>query len=282
MTRRSAPRPRDEVGATARRLVHELRARARPIEGFDAVRYLSSPLPVLQVRAPDVQAIARAFAREAAGWPLPRIHSLLRRLWAGRSFEERILAIEIAIRFRRRLDDRSWQVFVRWLPSATGWGLSDSLAGGLLGRMVGGSEARYRELLGWTRSPDPWRRRPALYAIGPWVRRGELDRPFVVLGRLADDPEFWVQRAVGTWLRECMKRDPARTERFLRARAATLPPVALTVATERAPRALRVELRAMRARPRSGRTVARGRRAGGSRAVGPGREPPQRTKYWNS
>ena len=243
--RRTTPSD-DAIAATARRLVRELRANARPSPGFDAVAYLSSPLPVLQVRAPDVRGIARSFARDHATWTLPTLHALLRRLWGGRTFDERVLAIELAVRWRRQWDDRSWRRFASWLPTATGWGLSDSLAGALLGPMVIRSESRYRQLLTWTRSPDPWRRRPSLYAIGLWVRRGELDRPFEVIGRLVEDPEFWVQRAVGTWLRECWKKDPVRTERFLRSHAPTLPPVVLAVATERAPRSLREELRGLR------------------------------------
>src|SRR5436309_8155725 len=52
-----------------------------------------------------------------------------------------------------------------------------------------------------------------------------------------------VQRAVGTWLRESWKKDRERTAAFLRAHARGLPPVTITVATERAPKAFREKLR---------------------------------------
>ncbi|HKZ48932.1 MAG TPA: DNA alkylation repair protein [Thermoplasmata archaeon] len=103
--------------------------------------------------------------------------------------------------------------------------------------------ARFRETLRWARSTNFWRRRIAAYALRAYVFGGELDRPFQLLGKLLYDPEFWVQRAVGTWLRECWKKDRRRTEAFLRKHAKGLPRVTITVATERAPKAFREELR---------------------------------------
>jgi 3-methyladenine DNA glycosylase AlkD len=238
--------PGSEASLLARGLARELALLARPAPGFDAVAYLSSPVPVLGVRVPELRDVVRGFYRAHREWPLSRVHALVKVLWARPSFEERILAIEITARYRARLDDASWRMVDRWVDSATGWGLSDSLAGTLLGPMAADHAGRRREILRWTRSPNPWRRRPALYAAGTLVRRGELDFPFEVIDRLTEDPEFWVQRAVGTWLRECWKKDRARTEQYLRRKAAVLPPVVVTVATERAPSEFRQELRALR------------------------------------
>jgi len=70
-----------------------------------------------------------------------------------------------------------------------------------------------------------------------------LDKPFELLERLLYDTEFWVQGGVGTWLREYWKQDRRRAEGFLRAHVRGLPKVVITVATERAPKAFREELR---------------------------------------
>jgi 3-methyladenine DNA glycosylase AlkD len=156
-------------------------------------------------------------------------------------------------------DEGAWRLESRWVDSATGWALSDSLAAGPIADQVAAHPVRFRELLRWTRSENLWRRRASTYALRAWVRSGELDRPFTLLKRLLDDPEGWVQRAVGTWLRECWKKDESRTERFLRREVPRLAPVTLTVATERAPRKLREELRR---RARRGSERSRGARRG--------------------
>src|SRR2546422_9489 len=131
----------------------------------------------------------------------------------------------------------------RWVAEATGGGLCDWLGLGPVAKIVYAPPARFREILRWTKSKNPWRRRIAVYALHDFIFAGELDNPFQLLGRLLYDDEFWVQRAVGTWLREAWKRDPRRTEAFLRQHVRGLPKVVITVATERAPNELREDLR---------------------------------------
>jgi len=169
-------------------------------------------------------------------------------------FEEKVTAIELLRRHPLIDDRRSYRMASGWVDDATGWALSDSLASGPIATWVAEVPERFADLVHWTRSKNIWRRRASTYALRAWVRAGELDRPLALLDRLLDDPERWVQRAVGTWLRECWKKDRERTERFLRANVRRLSPTVITVATERAPSSLREELRSTcretRVRPR--------------------------------
>jgi len=129
------------------------------------------------------------------------------------------------------------------VDAATGWALSDALGSGPVAGMVYAKPSRFRDLLRWTRATNIWRRRASTYALHRFVRAGELDKPFQLLEKLLYDQEFWLQRAAGTWLRECWTKDRRRTEAFLRHHAVGLPPVTITVATERASKAFRLELR---------------------------------------
>jgi len=236
---------------------------------FDSKAYLGSPLPVLGVSAPAQEAIARELLRGPPPLSAGAARRLAAALWKGRFFEERIVAILLLSGHRETLGDSAWKMMDRWVDSATGWGLSDSLAGGPISAMVATSAPRMAEVLRWTRSENPWRRRAALYALNRRIRDGRLREPFRVIDRLREDPEFWVQRAVGTWLRECWKKDEPLVRRYLRRHAARLPPVTLTVATERAPPSFRSSLRA-RAR--------RARRSRRGRAPERGTIPPRRPR----
>jgi 3-methyladenine DNA glycosylase AlkD len=233
-----------------RRILRELRAHPGS-DGGEALRaYLGSPVPVLGVRADDLRSVVRATASRLRAKPLTETQPLIESLWEGKFFEERLAAIELLARPPFVRDDRGWRLGARWVSDATGWALSDSLAAGPIALGVAAHPERFGELLAWTRSGNLWRRRASTYALRPWVRAGDLDRPFELLMRLLDDPERSVQRAVGTWLRECWKKDRARTEQFLRREVTRLAPVTITVATERAPKRFREELRrANRRRP---------------------------------
>lgn len=235
-----------------REIVRRLRRFARPGEAKSARSYLGSPLPVLAVRTPELRDVLRTVAERARSWSPRELRIVANALWHGRFFEERILAIELVDRWAPYDDPDTWRLLNRWVDDAIGWALSDSLAAGPIAARVGRDARHFRELLSWSRSPNLWRRRAAAYALHDWVSMGELDRPLRVLACLVRDSESWVQRAVGTWLRECWKRDPGRTERFLARHARVLAPVTITVATERAPASVRARLRRARfVRPRT-------------------------------
>src|SRR5205814_407024 len=153
------------------------------------------------------------------------------------------LAISLLDAFGKSLDAESWRLLDAWAGESSGWGLCDSLALGPITKIVHSHPRRFREVVRWTKSENRWRRRIAVYAMRDFVFAGELDQPFDVFERLLFDDEFWVQRAVGTWLRESWKKDRERTAAFLSAHARGLPPVTITVATERAPKAFREKLR---------------------------------------
>lgn len=236
-----------DATAVRRDLVAQLRASARPPKDPDrAQSYLGSPVPVLGVPVPKLRAIVSAFRRAHRDLMEAELIRLASPLWDASSFEEKALAISLVDAYPKILGDASWRLLDRWVDDASGWGLCDWLGLGPIASIVRARPERFADILRWTKSKNHWRRRIAVYAVHDFVFAGELDEPFQVLERLLYDEEFWVQRAVGTWLRESWKKDRTRTEAFLRSHVRGLPKVVITVATERAPKALRDELRANR------------------------------------
>lgn len=232
-----------DASSSRRTFVAQLKAAAphRPDPG--AQSYLSSPVPVLGVRVPRLRALVSAFRKANRDIDVDKVNRLAASLWKSATFEEKALAITLLDTYAKILDDASWRLIDSWVDEATGWGLCDWLGLGPVTKIAYSQPARFREILRWTKSKNPWRRRIAVYALHDFVFAEKLDKPFQLLRRLLYDDEFWVQRAVGTWLREAWKKDGRRTEAFLRTHVRGLPKVVITVATERAPKTLREELR---------------------------------------
>jgi 3-methyladenine DNA glycosylase AlkD len=65
-----------------------------------------------------------------------------------------------------------------------------------------------------------------------FIRQDDLDDTFAIADLLAQDPERLVQLAVGGWVRDAGKRDPARLVGFLDRHASTMPRPALRYAVE--------------------------------------------------
>jgi 3-methyladenine DNA glycosylase AlkD len=232
-----------EVEESRKALVSQLESAAPAKPSPKAQSYLGSTVPVLGVRVPRLRAMVAAFRKGHRDLQVGDLNRLASSLWAGSTFEERALAISLMDAYSKNFNETSWEILDRWASQATGWGLCDWLGLGPIAKVVHSQPVRFREVVRWTKSENPWRRRIAVYAMRDFVLAGELDWSFQVLERLVFDDEFWVKRAVGTWLRESWKKDPRRTESFLRKHQAGLPPVTITVATERAPKAFRHELR---------------------------------------
>ena len=232
-----------DVRAARNHLVQELRKAPKASGPADLQSYVGSPVPVLGLSMPTMRAILVAFAKDRRTLTAAEVNALAAALWADPLFEEKSLAILLLSRYEKILDDDSWKLADHWVDEATGWGLSDGLASGPIAGMVYAKPVRFRDILRWTRAKSIWRRRASTYALHRFVRAAELDKPFQLLEKLLYDDEFWVQRAVGTWLRECWKQDRRRTEAFLRNHVRGLPNVVITVATERAAKSFRDELR---------------------------------------
>ncbi|HLE54115.1 MAG TPA: DNA alkylation repair protein [Thermoplasmata archaeon] len=232
-----------DTEAVRRDLVGRIRSLGKPKGDFDLQSYLGSPYPVLGLTTPQIRQVHKEFRGMHPHFSVEELNALAEAMWAGPTFEEKNFAIGLLGRNVDLLDDRSWTLADGWVDTAIGWALSDNLASGPVSAMVRARSARFREVLRWTRSENFWRRRASTYALNDFIREGELDKPFQLLERLLYDDEFWVQRAVGTWLRECWKKDAKRTEAFLRGHVRGLPPVTITVATERASKPFRESLR---------------------------------------
>jgi len=232
-----------EIGAAKKRIAGQIRNAPKVASPADLESYVGSPVPVLGLSVTTMRAIVATFAKAHKRLTATELNALGAALWSDPVFEEKSLAILLLSWYEKILDDDSWRLAVGWVDAATGWALSDALASGPIAGMVYAKPSRFQDLLRWTRAKNIWRRRASTYALYRFVRAGELDKPFRLLERLLNDDELWVQRAVGTWLRECWKQDRRRTEAFLRNHVRGLPNVVITVATERAAKSFRDELR---------------------------------------
>jgi 3-methyladenine DNA glycosylase AlkD len=234
------------VEALRAAIVQDLQFYARTGGNPKLQAYLGSPFPVLGLSTPEMRTVMKTKTNLLRQMPLTELNDLAEILWTGPTLEEKSFAISLLRRFAKTLDERSWSIMNRWIDESKGWALCDSLGSGPISAMLYRQQNRFGEVITWARSKNFWRRRVSAYAMRDFVFAGELDKPFTLLERLLYDEEFWVQRAVGTWLRECWKKDKHRTETFLLKHVRGLPRVVITVATERAPKTFRRTLRLKR------------------------------------
>ena len=154
-----------DLETTRRTFVRDLHAAAKPPRTFDLQAYVSSPVPVLGVAAPDARRIVSEFAKAHRDLPVSDVNRLAAALWSGETFEEKALGIGILSRYARILDDASWRLLDRWADTASGWGLCDGIGAGSVSSVVSRRPGRFPELLLRARSHNLWGRRNAAAGV---------------------------------------------------------------------------------------------------------------------
>jgi 3-methyladenine DNA glycosylase AlkD len=180
------------------------------------------------VRMGDIFALAREFI----DLPLDDIDTLL----LSPEHHQRVGALSImGKQFTRKSTTEArraelYELYLRRTDRVNTWDLVD-LSGH---HVVGGYlfDKPRTVLYELARSEAWWERRLAIFATLHFVRKGDADDTFAIAEILVDDPEDYVNKAVGGLLREAGKVDRAQLIAFLDRHAATAPRITLRYAIE--------------------------------------------------
>jgi 3-methyladenine DNA glycosylase AlkD len=163
---------------------------------------------------------------------LPERINLAQGLWASDIYEARIAAAKLFLQVRIRPDDTpAWDCLTGFVPDFDSWAIADAVAQAGAKRLLA-DPSRLDEVERWTQSDRMWTRRAALVftlcftkSRHPKLAESEArDRILTWCTSYADDPEWFIQKAIAWWVRELSKKDPERAQTFLQAQGARLKP----------------------------------------------------------
>lgn len=155
-------------------------------------------------------------------------------LWRSDIFEARVAAAKLLTQARLREDEEAaWQLIAKWYRDFDSWAIADHACAAGAKRLVA-DPSRLDRVEGWTRSEHMWTRRAALVITLPWAKiktpkPAELEARARILGwaaSYANDPQWFIQKAIAWWLRDLSKHDPERVMAFLDAHGAAMKPFA--------------------------------------------------------
>ena len=127
---------------------------------------------------------------------------------AGAGWDLKIVAGRILARKSIEPDAGVWRFVTERLADLDGWAVADNLAS-VASRCLIEDPGRLDAVEAWIENPHLWTRRAALVFTLP--RAKEKRDPERMLGwavRLAEDRQWFIQKAVGWWLRELEARTP--------------------------------------------------------------------------
>jgi 3-methyladenine DNA glycosylase AlkD len=200
--------------------ITELEALGDPVKAAEMAAYHKVPRVYLGVPAPEIYALAD---RWREGRTLAERVALAAALWNSDLHEGRIGAARLLTQARIREDEPLvWAEFLRWVPGFDGWALADHACKAGERRLVH-DPARLDTVETWTHDPNLWVRRAALVVTLPWTKLthpgpaqiAERERILGWAAGLVSDRDWFIQKAIGWWLRSLSRHDPARTRAFL-------------------------------------------------------------------
>lgn len=224
---------------TAKAVTRELQRLSRDSGSFDASRYFRSAdgLGFYNCGTAAMRALARSIYRDHRGdWTIHDAMALADLLIVDRFLESKSVGIEVVAAFRKSFTPALLGRWKRWLAAnhAANWATTDAICGALIGPLLVRFPDKARELARWSTDRNLWVRRASVVGLLHLARKGEaLDLLYENARRLHRDDEDLIQKAVGWALREAGKADPARLERYLRARGPAIPRTTVRYAIER-------------------------------------------------
>jgi 3-methyladenine DNA glycosylase AlkD len=154
------------------------------------------------------------------------------RLWREPVWDLKIVAARNLARDDVPPSEPVWRFVRARMPDLDGWAVADCLAT-VGSRCLLADPGRLDVVETWVQSRHLWTRRAALVFTLAWTKDGrDPERMLGWAAGLASDPQWFIQKAIGWWLRELSKRDPARVRRFLADHGAPLKGVARREATK--------------------------------------------------
>ncbi len=196
-----------------------LHAEADPVRAAEAAAYHKTARDYLGIPVPRLTELAKDW-RE--GIYIDQRIGLASGLWDTNIHEARVAAAKLLVQARIRPDEGVWALITSWVPQFDGWAIADHVADAG-GRRLLADPSRLDEVEVWTKSPLMWARRAALTFTLPWTRMNnpkaeDLEIRERVLGWAAGyvtESDWFMQKAVGWWIRDLSKHDAARAEVFL-------------------------------------------------------------------
>jgi len=209
----------------------ELDALADPQKAAEMQAYHKTDRRFLGVPVPQIEALVKGWR---AACTLDARLALAAGLWESNIHEGRIAAAKLLLQARIRPDDSAaWALITGWVPEFDSWAIADhaSIAGG---KRLMADPSRLDQVESWTTDPNMWVRRAALVMTLPWTRLNhpkpaDLAVRERVLGwaeGYLDDKEWFIQKAIGWWLRDLSRHDPARVRSWLEVHGDGLKPFA--------------------------------------------------------
>jgi 3-methyladenine DNA glycosylase AlkD len=199
----------------------ELTTLADPARANEMAAYHKVDRPYLGITNPVIDDLCDQWRADRSVEDRLTLASML---WDTNIHEARIAAAKLLTQARIRPDAGAWDLIAGWVPGFDAWAIADTVAIAGQKRLVA-DPSRLDLVEQWLGAENMWTRRAALVMTLPWTKQNHpkpdemaaRDRVLGWCAVLADDRDWFIQKAIAWWLRDLSKHDAPRAQAFLAA-----------------------------------------------------------------
>ncbi len=215
---------------TKQELLKSIQACGDPVRAIEHQRYHKSSRIHWGVTAPQCDQLVKSFAGDLEE---KELLGLAETLWITDFFDPMICAAKILTMRRVKPSASLWKLINKFLKNVDGWALEDTLAHAAW-KCVLANDQYLDEMESWTYHSNFWMRRAALVYTLPFAKPGQNpERMLKWAASYASDSEWFIQKAIGWWLRVLGAHNPHRVMLFLEDHWTQLKSVAKREATRK-------------------------------------------------
>lgn len=173
--------------------------------------YMKNRFAFLGIKTPDRRAATRALLRDQS----EAIIECAEALWALPEREYQYVACDLLDRHAKSLPASALSPVLKLVTGKSWWDTVDALAK-VVGTLAQNDPKHIPRIENLATHDNMWLRRIAiLYQLG-YGAKTDTDRLYRICLLNADDPEFFIRKAIGWALREYAHHDPDAVRRFLK------------------------------------------------------------------
>lgn len=204
---------------TPQQALNALKALADPAKATEMAAYHKVERLYLGVSNPQIDTLYKQWRKDT---DIAQRVTIAATLWDSNIHEARIAAAKLLTQARIADDGPVWAEIQRWVPQFDAWAIADH-ACGAGARRVAADPGRLDDVEQWTTDANKWVRRAALVVTLPWTKQNHptptdeaaRDRILNWAAAYTLDPDWFIQKSVGWWLRSLSKHDKPRVSAFL-------------------------------------------------------------------
>lgn len=181
-----------------------------PVRAIRDKAYHKSKREHWGVAAPESNRIAHVVSKALSQKQVLQIASAL---WETDRFDPMITAAKMLAKLDA--SEALWEMIVVFLQKVDGWALEDTLAHAAWKCLLA-DRSRLDTIEEWTGHPNFWMRRAVLVYTLPWAKPNrDPERSLRWASNYSTDPQWFIQKAIGWWLRVLGEHNPERVVIFL-------------------------------------------------------------------